>query len=37
MFKAAENLDFENAAAMRDRLKELEQMHLTLGGREEPL
>jgi excinuclease ABC subunit B len=37
MFKAAENLDFENAAKMRDRLKELEQMHLTLGGREEPL
>jgi excinuclease ABC subunit B len=37
MFKAAENLDFENAAAMRDRLKELEAMHLTLGGREEPL
>ncbi|HEX2859393.1 MAG TPA: excinuclease ABC subunit UvrB [Alphaproteobacteria bacterium] len=37
MFKAAENLDFENAAAMRDRLKQLEQMHLTLGGREEPL
>ncbi|NBV54894.1 MAG: excinuclease ABC subunit UvrB, partial [Proteobacteria bacterium] len=32
MFKAAEDLDFEKAAALRDRLKELEQLELTLGG-----
>jgi excinuclease ABC subunit B len=38
MFKAAENLDFERAAEMRDRLKELEELDLKMGGtHDEPL
>lgn len=32
MFKAAEELDFERAAALRDRLKHLENLDLTMGG-----
>ena len=32
MFKAAEELDFENAAKLRDRLRELEDMELGLAG-----
>jgi excinuclease ABC subunit B len=32
MFKAAENLDFEQAANMRDRLRELEALELKMGG-----
>lgn len=28
MFKAAEDLDFEKAAALRDRVKQLEDMEL---------
>jgi excinuclease ABC subunit B len=34
MFKAAENLDFETAAELRDRLKELEGIELRLGGQD---
>jgi excinuclease ABC subunit B len=32
MLQAAENLEFELAAEMRDRVKELEAIHLKLGG-----
>jgi len=32
MFKAAADLDFEQAAAMRDRLRELEELELKIGG-----
>lgn len=32
MFKAAGDLDFEKAAALRDRLKELESLDLRMGG-----
>ena len=32
MFKAAADLDFEKAAALRDRLKELEALDLNMGG-----
>jgi excinuclease UvrABC helicase subunit UvrB len=32
MLKAATELDFERAAALRDRLRELERLELTLGG-----
>jgi excinuclease ABC subunit B len=32
MFKAAGDLDFEKAAALRDRLKELENLELKMGG-----
>jgi excinuclease ABC subunit B len=32
MFKAASDLDFEQAAAMRDRLRELEELELKMGG-----
>ena len=32
MLKAATELDFERAAALRDRLRELEKLELTLGG-----
>jgi hypothetical protein len=35
MFKAAEELDFEKAAALRDRLRELEDVQLKLGGNDE--
>lgn len=31
MLQAAENLEFETAAALRDRIKQLEDMHLKLG------
>jgi excinuclease UvrABC nuclease subunit len=31
MFKAAENLEFEDAAALRDRLRELEKLEMGLG------
>jgi excinuclease ABC subunit B len=31
MFKAAENLEFEEAAALRDRLRELEKLEMGLG------
>jgi excinuclease ABC subunit B len=36
MFAAAQDLDFEKAAALRDRLKELEALHLKMAGGEEP-
>lgn len=32
MFKAASDLDFEQAAALRDRLRELEELDLKMGG-----
>ena len=32
MFKAAADLDFEQAAALRDRLRELEALELKMGG-----
>jgi excinuclease ABC subunit B len=32
MFKAAADLDFEQAAGMRDRLRELEELELKMGG-----
>lgn len=32
MFKAAADLDFEQAAAIRDRLRELEELELKMGG-----
>lgn len=32
MFKAAEDLDFEKAASLRDRLRELEALELKMGG-----
>ncbi|MCP5404746.1 MAG: excinuclease ABC subunit UvrB [Pseudomonadaceae bacterium] len=32
MFKAAEDLDFEKAATLRDRLRELEALELKMGG-----
>ena len=38
MFRAAENLEFEQAANMRDRLKDLEELELKMGGtHDEPL
>jgi excinuclease ABC subunit B len=32
MFDLSENLDFEKAAALRDRIKDLEEIRLSLGG-----
>ncbi len=36
MFKAASDLDFEQAAALRDRVQELEALELALGGLTSP-
>ena len=33
MFELSEALEFEKAAALRDRIKELEEIRLSLGGR----
>jgi excinuclease ABC subunit B len=33
MFELSESLEFEKAAAVRDRLKDLEDLHLAVGGR----
>ena len=32
MIEAAENLDFENAARLRDTIRELQENHLLNGG-----
>jgi excinuclease ABC subunit B len=32
MFELSESLEFEKAAALRDRIKELEEIRLSLGG-----
>ena len=36
MFDLSEALEFEKAAALRDKIKELEEIRLSLGGRDEP-